>query len=78
MDFSNVSDVHSHKCAFSTFLPLFNKFQKSLICLKTLLKCLNYDTSKGCRTWEVWLSKEMISKLKFMATVTTSKVTCEL
>jgi hypothetical protein len=77
-DFSNASDVHSYKCVYSTFLPLFNKLQESLICLKALLKGLKQDTSKGYRAWEVWLGKEMISKPEFMATVTTSKVTCEL
>ena len=63
---------------FFTFLPLFNKLQEFLICLKAFLKGLKQDTSKGCRAWEVWLGKEMISKLEFIATVTTSKVTCEL
>ena len=78
MDFFNTSDVHSHRCVFSTFLPLFNKLQESRICLKTFLKGLRYDTIKGNRAWEVWLGKEMKSKPEFMAAVTTSKVTCKL
>ena len=63
---------------FSFLLPLFNEIQESLIYLKAILKGLKHDTSKGCRAWEVWLGKEMISKLEFMTNVTTSKVTCEL
>ena len=42
------------------------------------LKGLKHDTSKGYRTWEIWLDKEIISKHEFMATVTIFKVTCEL
>ena len=77
-DFSNAPDVHSHRSVFSTFLPFVNKIHEYKIALNALLKGIKHDTSNSCRAWDVWLGKEMISKLEFMATVTTSKVTCEL
>jgi hypothetical protein len=77
-DFSSAWDVHSHRSIFSTLLPFLSRVQESLICLKTVLNGLKHDTSKGCKTWEVWDGSKMMSNPEFMANVTTSRVTCEL
>ena len=50
IDFSHASDVHLYMSIFSIFLPLFNKLQEFLICLKIFMKGLKHDTSKGYRT----------------------------
>jgi hypothetical protein len=74
-DFNKALAVHSHRSCLSTLLHLFTRVQESLICLKAVLNGLKQDTSRGCRAWEVWEGKEMMSSPAPMAIVTTSKVT---